>query len=319
MNKIKIYLKLRFLILFRFIDDYFVVSPYLFIALFISGLSIIIKKIDTYDYDYIPYVFLVSYISFIFPFNINRNIDQLSLLVKKPKQLFLIENIIVSIPYIAMTIYLSYYWVSLVMIIIVFIATYFPIKISFTFLERINLSLLIPDVEFIAGIRKYWHVHTLGVLLIIIGVNVDNINISIFGYIIYVLTFGYYFQIIENKEWIWVHPISGKEFIETKIKSIFFKVLLFSIIIILFLSFFVDFFRVAFYSLLLIISVVSQMLSKYAKYYQSFISIQIAQAFSIVFCVIGFMNPIYIIVSIVYFYYLKREAIKTINKIYVRN
>lgn len=77
-------------------------------------------------------------------------------------------------------------------------------------------------------------------------------------------------------------------------------------------------FDVIFYTFSCIIAIINQMLSKYAKY-ESLFSVQISQAIALALCIVGCINPLFLIFNIIYFFYLKKQAINTIKIIYAEN
>lgn len=311
MNKSLTYLKLKFIIGVREIE-HFGISIYIAVPLLIIVYSLLVLEISTAVYGA---YFLVSLnISALIAYNCNRNDkDQLKLYFKTPEFIYATENLIITFPFIISALYLACYWTIIVFILASFILAYYqPTISSLLFLEKLNLSLLVPDMEFISGIRKYWFGHLLGVILIVLGIVVKNVNISLFGYTIYLLTCGVYYQIIEKIEWIWAYPVSPKKYIENKITSILKKLFLFSVVWVFIFLFWTRSFEILLYTISIFIAILNIMLSKYAKY-NTPISVQISQGISLAFCVAGFVYPYLFTFNIIYFYFLKKQAIKTLE------
>lgn len=173
------------------------------------------------------------------------------------------------------------------------------------------------DYEWIYGIRKSFILIVCSFLVILIGLFVSNINISIFGLIFFYIIIGQSYAFVERKELIWSHRFCGKEFIENKIKSIVVKMALSLLLPILLFLFFSPEKTLIIFSILFL--VINQMLSKYANY-ENDLSISISQAISILLSLLGGFYVLFLLFNILFFYYLKVNSIKKINKLfYVEN
>ncbi len=192
----------------------------------------------------------------------------------------------------------------------------YQFKFSFSLLEKINLSFLMPDFEFVEGFRKLWFIHIIGIILFGIGLQVKNYNLAIFGYFLFLNIISFYYQNLEPLYLIWLVGLNSDDFIFKKSISLSKKIAFFSIpFIFLYLIFAKDFF-IFYVFIISILGITNAMLSKYLN--MGNFTVSIYQSFAVAFTILCLVNPIYFLVSLGFFYYLRKRVIKELNTILKR-
>ncbi len=314
-NKKINYLSLKIKIFHRKISDfglyYLFIYPILFLLFYFIG-----KKIVTYDYgEFISIVLYVNSMYWLTPSLKERK----WLFLKKGNFSYLILiNLIITIPFFIPFILLKYYYSILFSLFFICYLSFYSFRFSFSILEKIDLSFLMKDFEFIEGVRRYWYSHLLGIIIIFIGFSVGNNNLAIFGYLIFMITFGYYYQKIEPIYWIWIFKEGGYLFLYMKIKSIIKRISIPSILFLIVYLFLSKDISILFIIFAVYIGIINSMLSKYAYIKNSF-SIQISHGISLGILIATFFDIKLLLLSLIYFYFLKRKAVISINKIIENN
>jgi hypothetical protein len=134
------------------------------------------------------------------------------------------------------------------------------------------------------------------------------------GYLGFIITFGFYYQKVEPVYWIWIFKQTSKEFINLKITSLLKKTLLLSLVFFIVYIFFTKNIDIIFMISASCLGVVNCMLSKYA-YLKNLFSIQISLTISIFMIIIIPLNPLFLIIGLIYFSFLKKKAINNITQI----
>lgn len=226
----------------------------------------------------------------------------------------LLINTLIALPFLILFFYLNYHYALAFTLIFTPLISFLYFNFSFSILEKINLSFLMKDFEFIEGVRKYWYIHLITTVISIIGFSVGNYNLATAGYVFFIITIGFYYQKIEPIYWIWISEDKSTGFVNLKIASVLKKVLLLSVIFFACNVFFTKNLNILFVIFASCLGVINCMLSKYA-YLNSLFSIQISLGISVGILLIGFFNPFLLVIGLMYFYFLKRKAIYNITQI----
>ena len=314
MKGIWYYFSLRIKILYRKIND-FGLHPFFGFPLIILSSFYILNIL--YGIINNPYYFCLVFIAIKFILIKRKDSELLFLNSKNSYLIELIEVFILSTPFILISLFKDAFLLTYLYLFLVVILPIIKFNTRTSILNNIDLSFLMIDYEWIYGIRKSFILIVCSFLVILIGLFVSNINISIFGLIFFYIIIGQSYAFVERKELIWSHRFCGKEFIENKIKSIVVKMALSLLLPILLFLFFSPEKTLIIFSILFL--VINQMLSKYANY-ENDLSISISQAISILLSLLGGFYVLFLLFNILFFYYLKVNSIKKINKLfYVEN
>lgn len=312
MTKIYTYIKFKLLILAREIVA-FGIPVFMFIPIFVFLVFIATRAFASLDYG--NYALYITYFNVLFSYQIkNKERDLLQLFFKYPFWLYFLLNLILTIPFLLIAIYLSYYFIAALILLTLIVLSSSAIKISFLVLDKLNLSFLMPNVEFSSGIRKYWYVHLLGLLVLIVGFLVDNYNVSILGFFIFILTFGFYFSIIEPITWIFSYGLSPNEYIDKKISTIAKILIIVSLPFAIMLSFKSKNLMLFYFVFVLMLGIINQFLSKYA-YYHSLHTIKFNQSIIMAITIVSCVSPYFLVIHAYSFYYLRKQAVKTLNSL----
>lgn len=319
-NKYFLYLRLQTLITYRKIKD-FGLPPYAFLFFLIFILFYGIYKIALLE-DGI-YINLVLYIILrTLSFTHKSDIEIVNSNFKNPKILFLIESGIILIPFLVINLLFENYLISVTHIIIATIygLCLIPFR-SFSVLNKLNLSFLMIDYEWIYGFRKYFYILPLSITLVLIGINSGNSNIAFSGSILFYILLLQFYNLIEPPIIIWQHHKSNDNFVHHKITSLSKKLIVIGVPLTILYG--VLFFDSLATSIILIISMsvstLNQMLIKYA-FYSDRSMLLVYQALSFILGVLAlFFYPV-LILNIMLFFYVKGVSIKSMKKLlYVEN
>lgn len=134
----------------------------------------------------------------------------------KKRKIRVLENIIVSIPFIAILISKNAFYESAILLIIGIIAA------TFSFQTNFNFSIPTPfsknPFEFAVGFRKTFYIFPIAYVLTIIAISVDNLNLGIFSMLLIFLFSLSYYGKPENEYYVWVHADTSKSFLTKKLK-----------------------------------------------------------------------------------------------------
>lgn len=319
-NKYLLYLKLQSIICYRKIKD-FGLPPYAFFFSLIFALFYGIYKIALLeDGVYINLLLFLVLRSLCFTHKRDKEIIIANF--KNPKILFLIESGIILFPFLVINLLFENYLMSVVYIIIAIIYGLWliPFK-TFSFLNKLNLSFLMTDYEWINGIRNHFFVFPFSIALLLIGIHSDNPNIAFSGSVLLYILLLQFYNPIEPAILIWQHHKSNESFIRHKITSLTKKLIVKGVLLTILYG--ILFFDELVLSIILIISMsvstLNQMLIKYAFYSDGSMLVTY-QALSFILGVGALFSYPVLILNIVLFFYVKKVAIKSVKKLlYVEN
>lgn len=231
------YFKLQYKRFYRLIDSTGfnpIIGGLIALSLFIIASNSFFEKINDTKILY-P---IFSLLSFVKLSSKKRNYFLKNIFsINKYRKIRLIENLVLSIPFLVFMLYKLIYINS---IIFLFIA----LAISqFNKIDSLNFVIPTPfykkPFEFIVGFRNTFLIFPLLYFITFMSINVQNFNLGIFSLIIVLLTPLTFYTKPEHSFYIWIHSINPSEFIYSKIKTaIIFSLALASPIIISLLIFF---------------------------------------------------------------------------------
>jgi hypothetical protein len=193
------------------------INPLLGYILCLVGLALISELIFI-KIKFAKYLVILISLSFIFKLSDKYRTDFLRTTFgnKKTKRIRIIENLIISIPFMIVLIFKTNILESACLFTIAIIAATFSLKT--------NISITIPTpfykkpFEFIVGFRKTFYIFPIAYSLVIIAISVNNLNLGIFAMLlIFLISLSYYHK-PENNYFVWIHCTSAKEFIYNKMK-----------------------------------------------------------------------------------------------------
>lgn len=131
------------------------------------------------------------------------------------KKIRILENVIVSIPFVALLIYKNAFLeAALLFVITIIIAAY-------SFQTNFNFSIPTPfskrPFEFLVGFRKTFYIFPIAYILTVIAINIGNLNLGIFSMMLIFLTSLSYFAKPEQEYYVWVYADTPKIFLKNKI------------------------------------------------------------------------------------------------------
>lgn len=312
------YLRMRLKILARRITE-FGLNPYLTI---IGGLIFLAYLLDRIlDSYYGVYLVYIVYLGISFSVLRHKDLDILKMNFRSVRIIFLLESLIVATVFILVNVLHGFYFWSGFYLLSGVCISFLHFKYKFDFLNKINFSFLMPDYEWVYGLRKNIFYLLPFLLVYLIGFLVSNLNISLFGILGFFIILGNFYSIIEKKELILAHSIEPKIFINKKLLSVLKKSNIFLSILVIPLYFFaqLDIWECVTMYIALNFLIINQMLSKYS-FYTNTINIGVNQGTTLVLGLLGCFFPFFIILCVVHFYYLQYKAVKEIQKLfYVSN
>lgn len=191
----------------------------LLMAIFIVASQLIVNSIERGSWIYTLlaiYLFLKTQ---------NNKFSSLIFSKHQLRKLHLFEGAVFSVPFFVM-LSLSQFFLEGVILI-------FSILISTRFSINTQLSIAVPTpfykqpFEFITGFRKTWVVVFIAYGLCSIALTVGNFNLAIFSIALVYLNLITFYAEPEPKFFVWMHSMTPKEFLLTKIKTaLFFSALL---------------------------------------------------------------------------------------------
>jgi len=135
--------------------------------------------------------------------------------VKTKMKIRVVENFILCIPFVSILLYKSFFFEASILFLCSIILALF----SF----RSNLNLTIPTpfskrpFEFSTGFRKTFLIFPIAYALTVIAINVDNLNLGIFAFLLVLISSLSYYHKPEQEYYVWVHAETPKAFLKNKV------------------------------------------------------------------------------------------------------
>jgi hypothetical protein len=181
-------------------------------------------------------------------------------------QIRILENLVVSIPFVAVLIY------NIALLEAISLLVTSVIIAIFSFQTNFNFSLPTPfskrPFEFLVGFRKTFYIFPMVYLLTVVAINLGNISLSIFSMMLIFITSLSYFTKPEQEYYVWVHANTPKIFLKNKmITATKHITLLVAPILISLLIFYPNEFKVIlFFFFIGLLSIWTIILAKYSAY-----------------------------------------------------
>lgn len=134
---------------------------------------------------------------------------------KTKMKIRVIENFILCIPFISLLLYKSFLFEASIL----FLSSSILALVSL----HTNVNLTIPTpfskrpFEFSTGFRKTFFIFPIAYALTVIGINVDNLNLGIFSFLLVFLTSLSYYHKPEQEYYVWIFVETPKVFLKNKI------------------------------------------------------------------------------------------------------
>ena len=255
--------------------------------------------------EFASYILVLACLSFLLKLSEKNRTDFILATFgnKRKRQLRVLENSMVSIPFMLILIYHNVFYETIILFFTSVILALFSYQSSF------NSSLPTPfskrPFEFTVGFRKTFFIFILAYILTIIAIRVDNFNLGIFSMMLIFMTSMSYYAQPENEYYVWVYSKTTNSFLLKKIsessKNIF--ILTLPIILTLLIFYPADFKWILLFYVIGLLFLWTMILAKYSKYPQK---MHLPEAILIVLCI--YVPPA--LLAILPFFY-----IKSINKL----
>ncbi len=225
---------------------------------------------------------------------------------KKYRELRIVENLVVILPFILFLIYKRVFIPTLALIIITIILT------LINFNTNLNFTLPTPfskkPFEFLVGFRKTFYLFLIAYFLTFMALYVDNFNLAIFSLLLIGLICMSYYSKLENDYFIWSFNLSPKQFLLEKIKTcfIYFSLLSIPTLILLTIFFFKDLNILLGFLILCYVYLTTLIFAKYSVFPNE---MSLPQGIILSIC---FIFPPVLIAVIPYFYSQSIKRLKTI-------
>lgn len=222
---------------------------------------------------------------------------------KTKMRIRIIENFILCIPFVSILLYKSFLIEASILI------ASSAILALFNFYSNFNLTIPTPfskrPFEFSTGFRKTFFIFPVAYALTVIAINVDNLNLGIFAFLLVFLTSLSYYHKPEQEYYVWIFAETPKRFLKTKVFNAFrnASILVAPIIISLLIFYPNEFELIILFFIIGLLFLCTVILAKYSAYPDE---MNIPEGVIIAFCL--YFPPLLLV--IIPFFYLK-----SINKL----
>lgn len=225
----KEYLKLHYRLLNREINE-FGFSPiffYLFAIVGFYGISVFLFS----KTELAEYIYVLICISFLSKLSVKERNEFLKIIFSSSiyRKLRIIENLIISLPFLAFLLWKN----SLMVAIILFFISMIISSINLNFNFTISTPFSKRPFEFPLGFRKTFYIFPFAYFLTWQSIFVGNFNLGIASLLLISVVIFSYYSSPENEFYIWIFNLSVRDFLVDKIKTglIYFTFLSFPILI----------------------------------------------------------------------------------------
>ncbi len=243
------------------------INPYL--AYLLGAMAFVgLSEYIFYQSDYAEYLVLLTCLSLLLNLSERNRIDFLqSTFGKKRKTVIrLVENLALSIPFIAILIFKNAYIECAILIGLTCLSAVLSFQTNFNHSTPTPFSR--NPFEFTVGFRKTFLIFPIAYALAMIAIIVDNLGLGIFSMLLLFLTSLTYYLKPEDEYYVWVFSDSPKSFLLKKIrvatKSI--SMLTFPLALLLLIYFPGEFHLILLFFLIGILFLWAIILAKYSTY-----------------------------------------------------
>lgn len=262
-----------------------------------------------YKLSFAPYIYVLMSISFLSKLSKKKRNEFLKTMSATKKfyvKLRLVENFIISFPFIFFLIYKQEFLFVLLLFFFSILGVFFNVKDNFSF--TIPTPFTKKPFEFLVGFRRTFYLIFITYFLVFQSIVAQNFNLGIFSVLLLGVVVLSYYSKIENEFFIWIFRLSPKQFLLQKIKiAIFhFIILILPVFISLGICFSDELFNLALFFLLFCLYLITAIFAKYSNYPNE---IHFPSAF---FMGISFVIPPLILIAIPFFYNKSEQKLKLI-------
>ena len=292
----KDYFQLQKVIIERFLKGWGLAPwlVYLLVPVFFVGGSLLLLERT----DYAAYLIAVLSLSAYNWFSGRKRNDFLQLNFGKPifRKIRLLENGLVTLPFLLLFLFKGYWALALVQILVGGAMTlrsgggFTAFTLPTPFSKH--------PWEFALGFRQYWWLWLIAVFLLVMGIRAENFELSAFSWFITVFGATAFYQKPEPGFYVWVHAMTGQQLLNRKLLfgGIHLLILGLPFVIALLVSFPEHWMLIAGLQLLAILYLIMTITVKYTAYPNE---VDIVKAFIMG---AGFMLPPLLLFIIPYFY-----------------
>jgi len=262
----KDYFLLQFTLITRSIKD-LGINPFIGSLIYLAGF-VGISSFLFYKTAFAGYAYILISLALTAKLSESNRINFLKLCFKDNdlKRIRIIENSIVSLPFLIVLVYNHQFIGAIFLLIcsIVFVFSSFNTPVNWTIPTPFSKK----PFEFIVGFRNTFFVYPMVYLLTFIAIAFDNFNLGIFSLLlIFFITLGFYLK-PENDYLVWSFALTPKQFMLSKLKTglVFASVLSFPILVALSIFYYEECGLIITFYLIGCLSLITIISAKYAAF-----------------------------------------------------
>lgn len=246
----------------------FGIKPFISYPLFLTGftaLSIYLFK----KTEFAGYIYILLALSFIIKLSETKRNDFLKIcFAENYLRIRIIENLVVSLPFIFFLIYTLMF--ILVIILILFSGLFALVNFEINYNVTIPTPFYKKPFEFIVGFRNTFYLLVVAYALTFIAISVNNFNLGAFAFLLVLLIVSGYYTKPENEFFVWSYNLTAINFLKEKIKTalLFSSFIALPVIILLAIFFFIHIQFLLLLVLLYYVYLVTIIAAKYSAYPQ---------------------------------------------------
>lgn len=170
--------------------------------------------------QFAEYIYIVLALSLVIKLNVIDRNDFLKLCYSNTQfiGIRIVENLIISIAFVAFLVFQEKYWSSILLFILAFLFSLIDLK------NKSSFTLPTPfykhPFEFTVGFRSNYFIYFFAYFLTFMSIRVGNFNLGIFSLILISLSCINYFINSEDEFYVWIFSLTPKEFIRYKFLNI---------------------------------------------------------------------------------------------------
>lgn len=167
--------------------------------------------------EFAKYLVILTCLSLQFKLSAKKRVDFLQSTFgdNTKKKIRILENLILSIPFVSSLLYKNFIFEASILFLCSIILA------LFSFHSNFNLTIPTPfskrPFEFSTGFRKTFFIFPIAYALTVIAINVDNLNLGIFAFLLVFLTSLSYYHKPEQEYYVWIHAETSKAFLKNKV------------------------------------------------------------------------------------------------------
>ena len=169
--------------------------------------------------QYAEYIYIAAALSIALKWNEENRNEFLQLCYQKTKyiQVRLVENLLLSVPFICFLVFKEKYLTAILLLVLTGLFALIDFKNKSSFI--IPTPFYKYPFEFTIGFRTNYFMFFLAYFLTFMSIRFENFNLGIFSLILVFLSCLSYYTNAEDEFYVWVFSLSPKEFIKSKLKN----------------------------------------------------------------------------------------------------